>query len=133
MRSQQSLAPLLGVGICAVLASSLCLFLERSSIKASIPIYFLILVTIVALRFGSLAGMLGTVVAAAVFAMFLFEPLGSLAVRNVNERNSLIWLLLFGVALSELCGHAPPDQHSMTRPSLRPDDFEDSASAHGLK
>ena len=72
-------APVFGIGICTVTASALCIFLAKSSVKSSIPLYFLIVVTIVALRFGSLAGMLGTVFAAAIFALLLFKPLGSLA------------------------------------------------------
>ena len=129
----RSFAPVFGIGVCTVTAGALCIFLQKSSFKSSIPVYFLILVAIVALRFGSLAGILGTVLAAAIFALFLFEPLGSLAVYNVHERKGLIWLLLFGVALSEICGHAPPTQRRTTRPTLGSDDLQDSASPDIVK
>ena len=112
----QSLDPILGVGVCTAAASSLCIFLEKSPVKPSVPIYFLLVVVIVAFRFGALAGMLGTLAAAAIFALFLFEPLRSLAVHNVNERNNLICLMLFGVAVSELCGHPPPPGGQTTAP-----------------
>jgi len=104
----QSLDPIYGMGLCIAAASTLCLFLEKSSVKPSVPIYFLVVVVLVAFRFGALAGMLGTIIAAAIFALFLFEPLRSLAVHNADERNNLIYLIVFGVAVSELCGHPPP-------------------------
>jgi len=109
-----ALDPIYGMGLCTAAASALCLFLEKSSVKPSVPIYFLVVVVLVAFRFGALAGMLGTMMAAAIFALFLFEPLRSLAVHNVDARNNLICLLLFGVAVSELCGHPPPPSRQST-------------------
>ena len=102
------IGPIFGMGVCTLTASTLCVLLQRSSVKPWVPLYFLAVIVIVAFRFGALAGMLGTAMAAAIFALFLFEPLRSLAVHNVDARNNLICLLLFGVAVSELCGHPPP-------------------------
>ncbi|HTC94804.1 MAG TPA: DUF4118 domain-containing protein [Terriglobales bacterium] len=115
----QSLDLVLGIGLCTAAASTLCLFLEKSPAKASAPIYFLVIVSLVAFRFGALAGMLGTIMAAAIFALFLFEPLRSLAVHNAHERNNLIYLIVFGVVISELCGHpAPPGKSTASKTSL---------------
>ncbi len=44
---------------------------------AVLPLLFLAIIVFVAVRFGSTAGILGTIGAAAVFAEFLFEPTSS--------------------------------------------------------
>ena len=48
---------------------------------------------LVAIRFGRLAGMLGTVAAALIFAEFLFEPRLSLIVRDSAEKSNVIGIL----------------------------------------
>ena len=78
-----------GAALCSAFAAMVCLFFQKSSLQAVLPIYFLVLIVVVADRFGALAGMFGTLFAAAVFAFFLFEPLRSAAVKSQAGRNSL--------------------------------------------
>ena len=52
------------------------------------------------------AGILGTVLAALVFARFLFSPVGSIQVANDSARANLGWMLLIGIGFSFL--FAPP-------------------------
>jgi K+-sensing histidine kinase KdpD len=58
--------------------------------------------------FGSLAGILGTLLSAIIFAVYLFEPFGRLAVHDQVQKNNLMWMVLVGLALS-LFGR-PPDK-----------------------
>ena len=57
------------------------------------------------MRFGTFAGRLGTVCCTLIFATLLFPPLNNLAVQKLDERRSLIWMLVIGVVVAEL---SPP-------------------------
>ena len=103
------LDPTLGVLSCSVIAVVLSQFLKETSFKAALPICFLVVILLVAMRFGSMAGTLGTIFAAAIFAFYLFEPLHSVEVKSQVGRNNLLWMFLGGLILSELFGH-PPDK-----------------------
>jgi K+-sensing histidine kinase KdpD len=61
---------------------------------------------VVAALFGARAGILGTVLAAMVFAGFLFGPVGSIHVADESARANLGWMLLIGIGFSFL--FAPP-------------------------
>jgi Domain of unknown function (DUF4118) len=65
------------------------------------------IVAFVAVRFGSGAGITGTLAAAVIFAEFLFEPFMSIRVADTVERNALIWMVLGGFMSSELLGERP--------------------------
>jgi K+-sensing histidine kinase KdpD len=74
--------------------------------RACVPLAFTIVLLSIALLFGSRAGILGTVLAATIFAAFLFQPLGNLGVLDTSARSNLGWMLLIGVSFSFL--FAPP-------------------------
>jgi K+-sensing histidine kinase KdpD len=78
---------------------------HASSFRVFFPFLFLAVVVLVAIRFGTLAGVLGTIAAAIIFAGFLFEPRLSLAVRDTAAKSNLIWMIIGGVAISDLLGH----------------------------
>jgi len=101
------LYPCIGIASCTVAAASLAPIFSSSSFKPFLPFVFLALILLVAVRFGSIAGVLGTIVAAIIFAAFLFEPTLSLAVRDKAARSNLIWMMIAGSALSELMGSRP--------------------------
>lgn len=99
---------LIGIFICASAAAlASYLFHGRGSTRTIVPIVFLAIITGVALRWGTVAGVVGSLVSAAIFAFFLFTPLGSLSVSGGRARSSLGWLLLGGLTLSVL--FAPRD------------------------
>jgi K+-sensing histidine kinase KdpD len=95
---------LVGTLSCAAAAASLIPFFRESSFKAFLPLLFLTIIVLIAIRFGNLAGILGTVVAAFLFAVFLFQPRQRLGVKDSTERSNLIWMVVGGVAASELLG-----------------------------
>lgn len=71
-----------------------------------IPLFFSAVLFLTALLFGSRAGLLGSVLAALVFALFLFSPTGKLSVADQTARTNLGWMTLTGIAFSFL--FAPP-------------------------
>jgi two-component system, OmpR family, sensor histidine kinase KdpD len=110
------LKPTLGALSCSVIAVVLSEFLQKNSFKAALPICFLLVILLVALRFGTMAGTLGTIVATVIFAFYLFEPLHSLEVASQAGRNNLLWMFLGGLVLSDLFGHPP---QTPTKPDVR--------------
>jgi Domain of unknown function (DUF4118) len=91
----------LGTICSTVAAAGLIPVFYSSSIKSFLPLAFLVIVVLVALRFGRAAGVLGTLAAAFLFADFLFEPPG-LGVSDPGARNHLLWMLILGVVVSDL-------------------------------
>ena len=78
---------------------------------------FVAVVTVVALRFGSLVGILGSCASAAIFAFLLFPPIGSLEVKELHHRSNLAWFLVAGISISFLFGSHPPSQSNKHKPA----------------
>ena len=72
--------------------------------KVVVPVAFLAIVFLVSVRCGVSAGVLGSIVAALVFATFLYPPLGSPQVSDKAARSNLAWLVLGGLTISYLLG-----------------------------
>ena len=81
-----------------------------------VPLAFSVVLLVIALSFGTRAGVLATLLAASIFAVFLFQPTGSLRVAESTARANLGWMLLAGLASSLLL--APP-KASLRRRSSR--------------
>jgi K+-sensing histidine kinase KdpD len=103
--------PAFGTGMCTATAGFVTLMFRGSSFKTILPILFLAIIVFCAVRFGRVAGLLGTVIAARIFAVFLFEPTPSLGVADPAQRSNLIWMIVGGIAMSELLGN-----HRQQRP-----------------
>jgi K+-sensing histidine kinase KdpD len=103
--------------LCAALAALLSLPLQHSDLelRAKLPLVFLIVVILVARKMGEAAAILGTIAAALVFAMLLFQPLGSLGVTTKAARMSLAWFLLGGMVCAHLL--SPPSGKTRRRSS----------------
>ncbi len=99
--------PVVGILICAACASLFALFFNGHAGRVIVPIIFLCVVFLVAVRYGVSAGVLGSVLATLIFATFLFAPLGSPQVDNKAARSNLAWLVLGGLAISYLLGSTP--------------------------
>jgi hypothetical protein len=94
----------LGAASCTALAGCLIPVFGGNAYRAIIPFFFLLVILYVALRFGHVAGIIGTVCAALVFEIFLFEPTLSLAIENPSARNHLISMVILGICASEILG-----------------------------
>ncbi len=96
----------IGVVVSGLTAAGACAIAAGHSWQTVVPLVFSVVLLAIALIFGVRAGVMGTVLAALVFAAFLFSPLGSVRVSNVAARANLGWMLLIGMAFSFL--FAPP-------------------------
>jgi Domain of unknown function (DUF4118) len=94
----------IGAASCTAAAGCLIPLFLGSDYGAIVPLLFLSIILYVALRFGHIAGIIGTICAALVFEIFLFEPTLSLAIKNSSARNHLISMVILGVCASELLG-----------------------------
>jgi hypothetical protein len=74
--------------------------------KSVVPLLFSAVLLVVAFVFGTRAGIFGSVVAALVFAAFLFAPVRSVHVSSEAARSNLGWMVLIGISFSLL--FAPP-------------------------
>jgi K+-sensing histidine kinase KdpD len=102
LRSLHRVDFLIGGLICAIAALAASLVAAGHSWEVSVPLFFSVVLLLTALRFGTRAGILGTLAASLIFAVFLFRPLGSLHVANETARANLVWMLLMGIAFSFL-------------------------------
>jgi len=88
---------LIGAVLCGILATVAAFFGLETAHKVLIPLAFSAVLLGIAWRFGFAAGVLGSFVAAVIFAVFLFEPLGALQVTAGKAKASLMWMVLIGV------------------------------------
>lgn len=96
----------LGSLVCALAAMALSAAANGHTWKNIAPLIFTAVLLIIAGLFGSRAGIIGTVVAAIIFASFLFSPVGNIQVADESARGNLGWMMLIGIGFSFL--FAPP-------------------------
>lgn len=92
--------------VCALAAVGFSAAANGHPWKNLAPLIFTAVLLLIAALFGARAGILGTVLAAMVFAGFLFGPVGSIHVADESARANLGWMLLIGIGFSFL--FAPP-------------------------
>jgi K+-sensing histidine kinase KdpD len=96
--STKALGTALGTCICGFAAVAVCRFLGGSPYDGLLPLGFVMVILACAWFFGALAGTLGSISAAVVFARF-FPPAG-LAVADNLARTSLVLMVLSGTVFS---------------------------------
>jgi len=96
----------IGFVLCGFAASLLAILFWNSQYQVVAPVLFTVVVVAVAVHFGRMVGILGTLFGAALFALWLYPPFGSLGVSGQQARSSLNALLLGGLVLSYLLGEA---------------------------
>lgn len=94
----------IGITLCGSAAALLALVFWNSRFYILATVLFTLVVVAVAVYFGRAVGILGTLLGAAIFALWLYPPLGSLRVNSQQARGSLNALLLGGLVLSYLLG-----------------------------
>jgi K+-sensing histidine kinase KdpD len=92
--------------VCALAALALSAAANGHSWKNMAPLIFTVVLLIIAGLFGSRAGIIGTVIAAMIFASFLFNPTGNIHIADESARGNLGWMMLIGIGFSFL--FAPP-------------------------
>jgi K+-sensing histidine kinase KdpD len=98
--------PMIGGLICGVAALGVSGIASGHSWQTDVPLGFSVVLLAVAFVFGTRAGIVGSLLAAVVFASFLFSPVRSMHVASQAARSNLGWMLLIGVSFSLL--FAPP-------------------------
>lgn len=88
--------------MCALAALAASAVSAGHSWQVWIPLFFSAVLVLTALIFGARAGLLGSILAALVFAVFLFSPRGKIDVVDPTARMNLGWMVLLGVAFSFL-------------------------------
>jgi len=91
----------IGALLCGAAAGVAGLFVSGEHWRVCIPLIFSLVLLVIAVVFGARAGILGTILAAAVFSL-VFSPVGRLSVLNASARSNIAWMLLIGVAFSFL-------------------------------
>jgi K+-sensing histidine kinase KdpD len=92
--------------VCALAALALSAAANGHAWKNLAPLIFTVVLLIIAGLFGSRAGIIGTVLAAMIFASLLFNPMGNIQVADEAARGNLGWMMLIGIGFSFL--FAPP-------------------------
>jgi K+-sensing histidine kinase KdpD len=87
----------IGIAMCGIAAAALSLLMENVAAKPLLPLLFIIVLVAAALRYGVLSAVLGAVLATAIFAYFLFVPVGSFSVKKGEARNNLAWMVMVGI------------------------------------
>ncbi len=93
---------IIGTLLSAIFASVLTLLFHRSTLRGFLPLAFVVVLVLLSRRFGVSVSLAGSLIAAIIFAAFLFPPLGSTRVENEGARASLGWMVLCAVAVSYL-------------------------------
>ena len=86
-------------------------FFSHSKLRIFVPLGFVVVLIAVSARFGAIVGVLGSLIAALVFAHRLFAPIGAVAVEELPARENLAWMILASAALSFLL-FPPPERRS---------------------
>ena len=79
----------------------------RPQPPSALPLVFLVMVIWLAVRFGRHAGFLGTIVAAAALAFFVYAPAYSFHVADRTTAGYMVALLFGGIIGSELLADPP--------------------------
>ena len=104
---RQTLGTILG----AFLAIWTALVFHRTQFRSFLPVIFIMVLALLASKFGTWSGILSTIVTAIVFAEFLFGPGFSLRMSSSAEKNNWVWMVIGGIALSEVLGLPPRESN----------------------
>ena len=96
-------------GIVLALAASLISvrIFAGTDARTAVPLWFILVLYVLAWRYGFAAGVIGSLLCAFVFAHFLFDPTRSWHVEDAAARKSLLWMVVGTTAISYLL--TPPD------------------------
>ena len=106
IRLRQMIDSIIGAVLCAIGAIGLSALAVGKIWEPWAPLVFVAILLLIAVMFGARAGILGTLLAGLIFAVFLFRPLGSIQINSSVARGNLAWMLLLGISFAVL--FAPP-------------------------
>jgi K+-sensing histidine kinase KdpD len=102
LRYRRPLNVIFGTALSALVAVAASLFFARSSWRGFLPLAFVVVLVLLAGRFGVAVSLTGSMIAALIFSLMLFSPIGSMKIESDSARMSLGWMIIGSVALSYL-------------------------------
>ena len=87
------------VAVCGGVAFSLSLVCRDHAIKAAVPVVFLLALVPAAHVSGRTGSLVVAIVASLIFAVYLFEPYGSLAIRSAADQTELFCFVLAAIGV----------------------------------
>lgn len=91
--------PVFGLLCCAAAALLASALAADYTWRGFVPIGFVLVILLLTSRYGMIVSLLGSIMAALIFAWFLLPPVGAFQVSDPAERSNLAWMLLGGVAI----------------------------------
>ena len=104
----------LSTGLGGVLAFALAIFLRDYPVKRAVPSIFVLVLVLINHLAGRLATLLAAFVAGLTFAVYLFEPYGSLAVWNATDRIVLSCFAVVALVLAYLAPYTKRNPHILS-------------------
>src|ERR1051325_6084602 len=92
--------PVVGAVVCVLAAAAMVAVSSGSPWEKYAPLFFCAVPLLVSLKFGSRAGVSGTILGGVVFLLSMFHPLSSFPQANEAVRANVAWMFLFGISLS---------------------------------
>ena len=102
---------LAGLSLCVASALAISASNVLHPWRLALPLAFVVVLVLLALRYGLLVGVLGAPLTALIFAYFLFPPLHSFDVENEVAKSNLGWMVLGAVVISYLLTPQNPGMH----------------------
>lgn len=96
------LRTLVGVLLSVAAACGAAALFAGKDVRVFLPLWFIAVLFILAMRYGLMVGIFGSLAAALIFAHMLFDPIGSWRISSHVARQNLAWMVLGGVVLSYL-------------------------------
>jgi K+-sensing histidine kinase KdpD len=103
---------LAGLALCVLLALAVSASQMLHPWRVILPLAFVAILVLLALRYGLLVSVIGAPVAALIFAYFLFPPLHSFQVENSVAKGNLGWMVLAGIVISYLVAPQNPSMRN---------------------
>lgn len=93
---------LIGVTLALIASLISAQVFAGTEISTAVPVCFILVLYLLAWRYGFVAAVIGSLLCAFVFAHYLFDPTGSWHVEDAAARKSLLWMVVGAIAISYL-------------------------------
>src|SRR3954447_3138645 len=97
-----------GLALCATAALGVAASEMLHPWRLILPLAFVVILVLLALRYGLLVAVVGAPLTAFIFAYYLFPPLHSFEVENAAAKSNLGWMVLAGIVISYLLAAQGP-------------------------
>ncbi len=89
----------IGVLLCTVSAALVAAVAAHQPWRVFVPLAFVLVIVLLAARYGMAVSILGSAIAAVIFAYCMFPPVGSVQIVDKLERTNIAWMLLASIVI----------------------------------